>query len=757
MALTKTFDGFVSKDNGSLADADVKYQAFFYKVNAGSSDSKWNGVRTAEGGLSKGYYSFDLGNPDFLGQSGSVAPGDIVVVVFWSATPLTDDRNDSCSVLNEWGAFEITMTSADVYTNQVQTKTNMVPILDWNLPLSGLVNTSYTATNDSYDTHSWTWSGTGMNHWYDRHGQTINAVNYINNTGYDWDDGNQDNNLPGAANMAHQWTSAGSYEVEIVIEDECVSTVTGTRTIDIRWRPPVPDIIMIPADPDPNVSVSFKWDGTDIDGRITSIDWEIVDTGSYGNTTTTTSGAIGDTIPHSEGLGTDWCGQSGNSGAFTNPGSHDVNITYHWFDGFDWQHDTYSESFTQGRFTGPTVSFTQVPSEAVMASGVKFVNTSTNTSRVGLGLPDCAEYDWRFTDDGVSTDYLDNPYTYELEVTPGSIDCQTRLCANYSDGWDTQQTCVTDSVPFATTVIVTDQDCYHHLEVYGTSDDGTVSGYSWTISSGISDTGPWVEVWSSPTGMDQQEKDVYFCTVGWYKIEGFVYGSGATTSDDEVLYISETCPGTEAVYNIWNGTGALDIGTDWNHSGDGVEADYAMYNGTNGLDADLSNGDKFKFGKTDYISVDIQNYDYLTMMLNVRSWQANKSIKIKLSKTGGNPGDTLNLENYVDTVNTNDWQKVFIPLSDFNIPASALPGHPIYADYLQFSSKGNIHFYLDDVKFSMGTMTPVPICEPLMLSDEQGQITMTGQELKPSMKAGSPAVQSGDVVLRPFPKPGHLN
>jgi len=541
MALTKTFDGFVSKDSGSLANADVKYQAFFYKVNAGSSDSKWNGVRTAEGGLSKGYYSFDLGNPDFLGQNGSVAPGDIVVVVFWSGTPLTDDRNNSCSVLNEWGAFEITMTSADVYTNQAQTKINIVPILDWGLPLSGVVNTSYIATNSSHDIHSWVWSSTNMYHWYDRYGQIINAVNYINNTDYDWDDGNQDNNLPGDADKSHQWISASSYAVEIVIEDECSATVTGTRTIDIRWRPPVPNIEMTPATPDPNTAVEFQWTGEDIDGRITSIDWEIVDSGGYGNTNTTTSGAWDDVILHSEGLGTDWCGQAGNSAAFTNPGDHDVNITYHWFDGFDWQHDTYSETFTQDRFTEPVVGFTQVPAQAVMASGVKFINTSTNTSRVGLGLPDCYEYDWRFTDDGVATDYLDKPKTYELEVVPGSVDCQTRLCGWWSDGWDTKTTCVTENIPFTTTVIVTDKDCYNHLEVYGTSGDGTVTGYSWTISSGTSVLGPWTEVWTSPTGTEQQEKDINFCTVSWYHVEGFVYGTGATTSDYRVLYVDEVC------------------------------------------------------------------------------------------------------------------------------------------------------------------------------------------------------------------------
>lgn len=588
--------GNISYGSGAIyAGSEVKYQVYFNKVNASSSDSIWGSIKFSV----FGQYNFSLADSDLLTDLGNASSGDTVVIVFWTGSSST--RNGSCLEMVEWSATEITLTSDTSYWVDTQTKTNIVPNLSWTLIDDGLVNTPYTATNNSNDVHDWVWSSTSMHHWYDRYSQIINVVNYINNTDYDWDDGNQDNNLSGAASRSHSWDTAGSYDVEIVIEDECAATVTGTENIIIKWNPPLPDIMMIPSNPDPNVPVSFQWDGVDEDGRITNIDWEIIDSGAYGNTDTTTSGLIGDVIPHSAGTGTDWCGQLvGNSGAFTNPGSHTVKIIYHWFDGFDWHHDPDSKIFTQDRFSGPTVSFTQVPSEAVMDSEVKFVNTSTDTSRVGLGS-DCDEYDWTFTDDGTATDYLDKPKAYDLEVTPGSVDCQTRLCANWSDGFDTQTTCVPYNVPFKTTVVVTDEDCYHHLKVYGTSGDGTVTGYSWTVSSGISEIGPWSEVWSSPVGMDQQEKDVNFCSVSWYMVEGSVYGGGATTTDNEVLYISEVCA---------SGT---------------------------------------------------------------------------------------------------------------------------------------------------GDVVAVAICEPDMFSDEQGQISMYGQELKPSMKANSPGIPRGEIILRPFPRPGHLN
>lgn len=717
MALNITINGYVYQDNGALAGNTVRYQAFFYPNGTASSAEKWNSVRVSE---ATSYWNLNLGDADFLGQTGTVLDNSRVLLVYWKGT--TNDRNDVCSNMSEWGATELVIDGSSVYSFNTQVKLNQLPNLIWSFPDNGLVDTDYSSTNTSYDTHSWVFGSVTMSHWYTRYGETIFDVNQVDYTNYDWDDGDQDNGLPGASTSIHQWDTAGTYDVDIEVVDKCGGTVSGTETIEIRYRAPIPNIICNEAVGQfietPNTVVTFDYNGTDIDDRITSIDWTINDSGVYGNTNTTDTINRDDTMDHDNGLGTSWPGESANSGAFTNPGSHVVAIVIHWNDGFnnltinyqetftqrrfdvapvpnitcpeavgqnittpdtivsflysgtdaedriqdiDWivnddsdtldtklktetmyhtngtgtswcshsassgaftdsgnhvveidvnWHDgweiqtvNYDETFYQQKFSGPTVSFNQVPALAVMASGVKFVNTSTDTSRVGLGLPDCVEYDWRFTDGGVNTNYLDKPFTYELEVIPGSVDCSTRLCANWSDGFETQQTCVTENVPFETTVIVTEEYCYHNLEIYGTSDDGTITGYSWTVSSGISETGPWSEVWSSPTGLDQQEKDVNFCSVSWYRIDGFVYGGG-TTTDSEVLYIDEVCA---------SGTGEV---------------------------------------------------------------------------------------------------------------------------------------------------VAVAICEPDMLLDERGNRHMYGRELKPSMKAGRPAnefSQSGEFTLRPFPRPGHLN
>ena len=551
MALNISFDGYVYFGNSSLSNANVAYQAYFYHVNSGSSTSTWNDVRIVE---STGYYSFNLGDGDFLSQTGSGSSGDVVLIVFWS--PVTADRLDACSSLNEWSIFRVVLDGSDTYTNAIQIKSNICPNLSWSLPATGMVNQTISITNSSTDIHQWDFSSNTMYHrnsWY----TTLMAINAVDNTDYDWGDLTQSNDLTGAASTTHSWSSAGTYDVQIVIEDECGCTVTGTDQIDIYNNAPVPNIEMVDVlgttlVPDPNELVYFKYTGTDLNDAITNIAWTIEDTGSYGTTNTiSATNARDDIISHSSGLGTDWYGEAANSGAFTNPGNHTVSIVYEYWNGFTTVTGTYSEVFSQGKFSGPEINFTQEPTEATLSSGITFTNTSTNISRVGLGLPDNIEYTWTWNDDGTIETVTDVAYTYELEKIPSSASCTVELCAQWSDGWETQETCTEKDVVFKTTVTISEEECYYNLNIIGTSDDGSVSSYGWTIYSGTGSTGPWTETWSSPIDINQNDKKVCFTAVGYYKIEGTVYGTGNSTSDDEVLYVTEVCaPGEETSYVI---------------------------------------------------------------------------------------------------------------------------------------------------------------------------------------------------------------
>ena len=536
MALNTIFDGYVYDKDSVIGDTDIYYQAYFYSNSTASSTSTWNDVRSCE---ASGYYNINLGDADWLGQDGTALSGSKVVIVFWKGGP---DRTSDCSVLTEWGAFELDIDGSSVYSNNTQTMDNIDPNVSWTVDISrsAYVNNVYTVTNNSDDEHSWVFGTTTMNHWYSKYSQIINGPNFIDHTDYYWGDGESTLNQSGTTNASHIWDSAGPYVITVEVFDDCNDSSSSTFSFTMYWNTPVPNIVMTPSDPLPNEPVSFSYTGTDIDDNITSIEWTIEDEGDYGNTNTTISGGRDDTISHVNGQGTDWCGESAVSEAYTNPGSHLVSIIVSWY-GFTTQTISYSKTFNQGVFSAPTVDFTQVPALTTLSSGIEFVNASTNTSRVGTGLPECEEYGWTWTVDETSTEYNDKPYIYDLEVTTDSVNSQVKLCANYSDGWVTQETCVEKDVVFDATVTITEEDCFFNLNLIGTSSDGSVNGYSWVVASGISDTGPWYDTWTSPTDIGQNDKKICFTAVGWYNITGYIHGTGTTTYDSEALYINVVC------------------------------------------------------------------------------------------------------------------------------------------------------------------------------------------------------------------------
>lgn len=726
MALNVTFDGFCSLDDGTMSNLNVQYQAYFRKVGAGSSPSKWNNVRTVE---NTGYWNINLGDGDWLTQDGNVAAGDKVVIVFWKGG---DRMGTDCSVLDEWGAFEIVLTGASTYTNPTQVKKNILPTLDWSFPANGLAGVTYTSTNDSDDVHTWIWSGTTMAHWYVRY-VPIYFVNYVRLTHYDWDDGTFSNNLPLSATASHSWSVAGDYTIQIVIEDHCGGTVTGTQNIRIKYPPPVPNIDCNEDNGSnhvvtPDTIVTFDYNGTNPYSRITSIDWTIADD----TNTVSTGHGVADIVPHTNGTGTSWYGHTASPGAFTDSGVHNVAIVVHWNDGFDDQTVTYNENFYQDLFTGPTVDFDQVPNPVAVTSGVIFNNLTTNYSRVGTAGAG-EEYDWTWNDEGTIDTVTDVPRTYIYSNTPVSDDVTVKLCAYWNDGWTDHIACEEKSLAIDTTVVVVQNDCYYELTIFGTSLDGSVSGYHWEISrsttSGIA--GPFELIWESPTGMDQKEKTIAFAEQNYFEIKGFVHGNG-DTDDYEVIYIDTVCPGEECTLIVWNGTGEHDSGGDWSHTGHGTEAVYAKYEGTNGLDATgFTNNKKIHFQDNNYNNVD--DYDLLSMYINLKTWNADATLYF-------DSGSSVLLSRYLQTTNLNTWQRVLIPLEDFGLTA------PIDLKKLTIESTGNNGFYLDNVLFTIGTTIRdvIDVGKPSMDAD---LVT------KPSMKAGR-------VDFRPsmaaYPPPGNL-
>ena len=724
MALNVTFDGFCSLDDGTMSNLNVYYQAYFCKVGAGSSPSQWNAVRTVE---ATGYWNVNLGDGDWVGQDGTVAAGDVVVIVFWRGG---DRMGTDCSVLGEWGAVEIPLTGLSTYTRPTQVKKNILPDLVWTFPTDGLAGTTYTSTNNSTDTHTWDWMGTTMEHMYlYADNEPIYFVNYVRLTHYDWDDGNEDNNLPLAATGSHAWTAAGDYTVQIVIEDHCGGTVTGTENIRIKYPPPVPGIDCNEDDGNnhvitPDTVVTFDYDGTNPYNTISGIDWIIVDD----TNTVSTGHGVPDVVPHTNGEGTSWYGHTTSPGAFTDPGSHNVAIVVYWNDGFDDQIIYYDEDFIQDLFTGPTVDFNQVPNPVAVTSGVVFNNLTTSSGRVGTAGAG-EEYDWEWNDEGNLDNVNDVPYSYIYSNIPGSDDVTIELCAHWNDGWNDYIECELKQLAIKTTVAVVQNDCYYELTIFGTSLDGTVSGYSWEISrsttSGVA--GPYELVWESPHGLDQKEKTVAFTEQNYFEIKGFVHGNG-DTDDYEIVYVDTVCPGEECALIIWNGTGEHDSGGDWTHTGHGFEAEYAKYEGTNGLDAaSFTNNKKIHFQNT--LEVNVDEYDILSMYINLKEWDADTILYFE-------EGTQVRLSDYLESFNLNTWQRVLIPLEAFGLTA------PINLNKLTMESTGSNGFYLDNVEFVVGATlrAVIDVGRPEMEADLANVPSMKagGIQDRPTMRAYTP-------------------
>jgi len=723
----KTFDGFVHLGNGSVSTGDVHYQAYFFDNGTASSPSSWNNVRTVEG---SGYYNINLGDADWLGVSGVALPGALVLIVFWKGNTL--DRNSLCSgpnKLEEWGTVELDVTSLDVYTNATQVKPNEVPIVHWTLTSNGLVDTSYIANNTSYDVHTWSFGAIDMHHYRTRYGQDIQLINTVVISSYDWDDGAQDNNLPGTSNGLHRWTNSGAYDVELVIEDECSATSQDILNIEIRNRQPIPNITCVQTQDNtiatPNTVVSFYYSGTDLDDKISSIDWLIKDSGTYGNTDTTIAGSSRDTVAnHTEGLGTSWCSNQASSGAFTNPGNHTVSILITWFDGFNTLQINYEEVFVQALFSGPAVKFTQSPPKATLMETTTFTNTTTGATRVGTGLPDCNQYDWSFTASGILKDEVkDTPYNYRYSLTPETEDVKVKLCANWNNGWDNKYTCLEKELIFDTKITVEPVDCYYSLDIVGTSDDGSVSGYGWEIykDTTISGSGPWEELWKSPIDLEQKTKFIAFTETGYFKIVGSVYGNG-TTTDDEILYIDEVCKEVEN-YNIWDGTGILDLPGDWGRLGFGEESEEASYTGTNGLNIVNMLGVHNITFKKPVGSLNVNGYGSLTMYINLQQATPLQDIYVSLNGPEQVEIKTIKLSNYISIRELNKWQKVLIDLSEFELTVSEGQGDPTYIDTVTITTKNIISFYLDVVEFGVcgnEGKEYIPVTVPNLFANETG-------------------------------------
>ena len=181
----------------------------------------------------------------------------------------------------------------------------------------------------------------------------------------------------------------------------------------------------------------------------------------------------------------------------------------------------------------------------------------------------------------------------------------------------------------------------------------------------------------------------------------------------------------------------MDTGGDWIHDsffGHGFEATYAKYEGTYGLDATgFTAGKKIIF--RNLLNVNVDRYDLLDMQINLREWEGGSNITVQFEE-----GNAVNITDYLQTLNTGVWQRVFIPMEDFGIDT------PIDVRRLTYTSTGTIGLWLDNVQFAVGGTIRgvIDVGRPIMDAEDTS---------RPVMGAG---VIDARPTMGAFPPPGNL-
>lgn len=216
---------------------------------------------------------------------------------------------------------------------------------------------------------------------------------------------------------------------------------------------------------------------------------------------------------------------------------------------------------------------------------------------------------------------------------------------------------------------------------------------------------------------------------------------------------------------IWNGTGDLDLGTDWQKSGAGDEHGKAKYQGSNGLVVntieDLNSSvasNKELFFSSGYF-VDLTKYDFLSLWVNIQLWEKQKEVWVKIYNTTGGNSREISLGTYLRLDILKTWQRVRIPLSFFgHTKDTEEADSSISINKIRFKFSDAIELWIDNITFSTGTLLTIPICNPGPETHEIGKKAMQVTteilpNLTPTVFRNKPVMSVSQTNIQPFPKP----
>ena len=166
-----------------------------------------------------------------------------------------------------------------------------------------------------------------------------------------------------------------------------------------------------------------------------------------------------------------------------------------------------------------------------------------------------------------------------------------------------------------------------------------------------------------------------------------------TDDGTELMNIDGRAAGAAVV--MWNGTGAGDTGADWAISSTGtavgVESAPSMKTGTNGWDTTvLSQNDKTVFDNGSMIDIN-GTYSTIEFWMQPKAYPAGSKFRIRwVDDLNAVVGNQVLITDYTANMDLNVWQRVSIPIADFNLTGN------VQKLQFRYRVQAEQHFWFDD-------------------------------------------------------------
>ena len=318
MALTKQFSGNLVDHTGA-AITNISVKGYHKETNT------WS---TPYDTLLESQYNLNLGDAQWLTQTGVVHGGDTILLVF--------ETQETDPLLRQFALYETTLVDGtDVYIQDIQLQLCQAPNVVglWDLSSTvdgnttfvdangitnhiGRINDTITASTNFNDDYTWTYAGVTLRHVETLYGQVIFSDRLsVDSIKFDW-------TASGIYSIpnTHSYTAIspatpGYYDVTVEAINQKGQVVTDTLHIQIRYNTPVPNLTWTPNTPSVQDTLTITGATTDVDSTITGIAYKFDGIAVVSNTNLT--------YQWIQPLGT------------TYQTSHTVNADVTWSDGFN--------------------------------------------------------------------------------------------------------------------------------------------------------------------------------------------------------------------------------------------------------------------------------------------------------------------------------------------------------------------------------------------------------------------------------------